>query len=49
MYLKSFSSDEVSICEKDLCLTAKGNQAEVVGAVLTTAFALYALLALLKS
>lgn len=49
MYLKKFSKDEISICEQDLCFTAKGEQAKIIGTVVTVAFALFALSALLKS
>lgn len=37
MYLKKLSNDEFSISEKDTCITAKGNQARVIGTVVTVA------------
>ena len=49
MHLSKFSKDEISICEQDLCFTAKGEQAKTMVAVATVAFALFAFSALLKS
>jgi len=49
MHLSKFSKDEISICEQDLCFTAKGEQAKTMVAVVTVAFALFAFSALLKS
>lgn len=49
MYLNKFLKDEISICERDLCFTVKGEQAKVLGTVVIVAFALFALSGLLKS
>lgn len=49
MHLKKFSKNEISICKKDLCFTAKGEQAKTISAVVTVTLALFALSALLKS
>lgn len=49
MHLNKFSKNEISICEQDLCFTAKGEQAKIIGTVVTVAFALFALSALMKS
>lgn len=49
MHLSKFSKDEISICEQDLCFTAKGEQAKTIVTIVTVAFALFAFSALLKS
>lgn len=49
MHINKFSKNEISICEKDLCFTAKGEQAKIIGTVVTVTLALFALSTLLKS
>ncbi|EAR01406.1 hypothetical protein FB2170_11816 [Maribacter sp. HTCC2170] len=49
MHLSKFSKDEISICQKNLCFTAKGEQAKTIGTIVTVAFGLLALSVLLKS
>lgn len=49
MYLSKFSNDEISICEQELCFTAKGKQAKIIGTVVTVALALFTLSKLIKS
>lgn len=49
MYLKKFSKDEFSICQKDTCITAKGYQAKVIGTVFTTAIIVLSVAALFRA
>jgi len=49
MYLQKISKDVFSICQKDTCITATGDQAKVIGTVITAAIVVLSIATLFRA